>query len=131
MNLEYWTNFTVTLLQITFRLSTLYIIAAMGEVVLQRSGIFNVSIEGLMTIGAIVAYVTAIATGGYFTSLLVAAFVGIFLGAFLGLLIISLKMDQTLTGMLMWIFGIGAGALLYRIVFGEGLSNSNYKNGIN
>jgi simple sugar transport system permease protein len=75
-------------------------------------------VEGLMTIGAIVAYIIVIATGSYFASLLAAALIGIFLGAFLGLLTISLKMDQTLTGMLMWIFGIGAGALLYRIVFG-------------
>jgi ABC-type uncharacterized transport system permease subunit len=115
---DYWIEFIAVLLEMAFRLGVLYIVAAMGEVITQRSGIFNISIEGIMTLGAITSYAAVVSTGSHLIGFMAAVVTGALIGVLLGILMITLGMDQTLTGMLMWIFGIGMGALLYRVFFG-------------
>jgi len=62
--------------------STIFTIAALGELIGQRSGILNVGIEGVMLFGATLGFITAQTTGSYMLGFLV----GIAIGGFLGLL---------------------------------------------
>ena len=111
-------DLVTSLLRITFRLSVPYILAATGEVVTQRSGIFNVGIEGVMLMGAITAYVVTVSTGSHLMGFSAAILMGLLIGVIIGYLLVFLKMDQTLAGILIWIFGIGMSALIYRIIIG-------------
>ena len=62
--------------------STIFLIAGLGELFEQRSGILNVGIEGVMLFGATLGFITAQATGNYFIGFIV----GIAIGGFLGFL---------------------------------------------
>ena len=46
--------------------STIFLIAGLGELIRQRSGILNVGIEGVMLFGATLGFITAQSTGSYF-----------------------------------------------------------------
>ena len=62
--------------------STIFTIAALGELIGQRSGILNVGIEGVMLFGATLGFVAAQTSGSY----LIGFLVGIAIGGLLGLL---------------------------------------------
>jgi len=87
--------------------STIFTIAALGELIDQRSGILNVGIEGVMLFGATLGFIAAQSTGSY----LVGFLVGIAIGGLLGLLhsffSVTLGADQVVVGMGIWILGFG------------------------
>ena len=87
--------------------STIFTIAALGELIGQRSGVLNVGIEGVMLFGATLGFITAQTTGSY----LLGFAVGIAIGGLLGLLhaffSITLGGDQVVSGMGIWILGFG------------------------
>ena len=45
--------------------STIFTLAALGELIGQRSGVLNVGIEGVMLFGATLGFITAKSTGSY------------------------------------------------------------------
>ena len=57
----------------TLSAATPLILAAMGELVTERSGVLNLSIEGMMATGAAVAFVVATLTGSYALGFVAAA----------------------------------------------------------
>jgi simple sugar transport system permease protein len=87
--------------------STIFTIAALGELIGQRSGVLNVGIEGVMLFGATLGFIAAQTTGSY----LFGFAVGIAIGGLLGLLhaffSITLGGDQVVSGMGIWILGFG------------------------
>lgn len=87
--------------------STIFLIAGLGELIGQRSGVINVGIEGVMLFGATLGFITAQSTGSYLLGFLV----GIGIGALLGLLhaffSVTLGGDQVVSGMGIWILGFG------------------------
>jgi len=87
--------------------STIFLIAGLGELIGQRSGVINVGIEGVMLFGATLGFITAQTTGSYLLGFLV----GIGIGALLGLLhaffSVTLGGDQVVSGMGIWILGFG------------------------
>ena len=92
--------------------STIFTIAALGELIGQRSGVLNVGIEGVMLFGATLGFIVAQTTGSYLLGFLV----GIAIGALLGLLhaffSITLGVDQVVSGMGIWILGFGLTAYI-------------------
>ncbi|MFQ5435946.1 MAG: ABC transporter permease, partial [Anaerolineae bacterium] len=62
--------------------STIFLIAGLGELFGQRSGILNVGVEGVMLFGATLGFITAQTTGSYLLGFLV----GIAIGGLLGFL---------------------------------------------
>ena len=87
--------------------STIFTIAALGELIGQRSGILNVGIEGVMLFGATLGFVTAQTTGSYLLGFLVGIAVGGLLGLLHGFFSITLGGDQVVSGMGIWILGFG------------------------
>jgi ABC-type uncharacterized transport system permease subunit len=87
--------------------STIFTFAALGELIGQRSGVLNVGIEGVMLFGATLGFIAAQTTGSY----LIGFIVGIAIGALLGLLhaffSVTLRVDQVVVGMGIWILGFG------------------------
>jgi ABC-type uncharacterized transport system permease subunit len=87
--------------------STIFTIAALGELIGQRSGVLNVGIEGVMLFGATLGFVTAQTTGSYLLGFIVGIAIGGLLGLLHGFFSITLGGDQVVSGMGIWILGFG------------------------
>ncbi len=87
--------------------STIFLIAGLGELFGQRSGILNVGVEGVMLFGATLGFITAQTTGSYMLGFLVGMAIGALLGLLHGFFSISLGGDQVVSGMGIWIMGFG------------------------
>lgn len=87
--------------------STIFTIAAIGELIGQRSGILNVGVEGVMLFGATLGFITAQVTGSYLLGFLVGIAIGALLGLLHGFFSITLGGDQVVSGMGIWIMGFG------------------------
>jgi ABC-type uncharacterized transport system permease subunit len=87
--------------------STIFTIAALGELIDQRSGVLNVGVEGLMLFGATLGFIAAQSTDSYWLGFLVGIAIGGLLGLLHGFFSITLGGDQVVSGMGIWIFGFG------------------------
>lgn len=87
--------------------STIFTIAALGELIDQRSGILNVGVEGVMLFGATLGFIVAQNTGSYAAGFAVAIAIGALLGLLHGFFSITLGGDQVVSGMGIWILGFG------------------------
>ncbi len=94
------------------RAGTPLVIAALGELVTEKSGVLNLGIEGTMLMGAISGFIVAFSTGNLYLGLMVAMLVGIVISLIHGLLVISLGTNQVATGLAMNIFAAGFSAFL-------------------
>jgi simple sugar transport system permease protein len=92
--------------------STPLLLAATGELVVEKSGVLNLGVEGMMLAGAIGGFATAHATGSPTLGLLAALCAGIALSLVFGVLTLTLQANQTATGLALTIFGRGFSALL-------------------
>lgn len=92
--------------------STIFTVAALGEIIGQRAGILNVGVEGAMLFGATISFMVAKITGDYLLGFLA----GIAIGALIGLLhaffSVTLGGDQVVNGMGIWILGFGLTAYI-------------------
>lgn len=87
--------------------STIFTIAALGELIGQRSGILNVGIEGVMLFGATLGFIAAQTTGSFLLGFIVGIAIGGLLGLLHGFFSITLGGDQVVSGMGIWILGFG------------------------
>jgi simple sugar transport system permease protein len=87
--------------------STIFLFAALGELVNQRSGVLNVGLEGLMLFGGTAAFITAQIAGSLPLGLLAGLTIGGLLGLAHGFFSITLRGDQVVSGMGLWILSFG------------------------
>jgi len=92
--------------------STIFTIAALGELIGQRSGVLNVGVEGVMLFGATLGFIVAQTTGSYLLGFLVGIAVGGLLGLLHAFFSITLGVDQVVSGMGIWILGFGLTAYI-------------------
>lgn len=92
--------------------STPLLLAATGELVTEKSGVLNLGVEGMMLVGAIAAFATAIATGSSSLAVLAGACGGAFLALIFAILTLTLMANQVATGLALTIFGVGLSALV-------------------
>src|SRR6185295_4044032 len=104
-------------LDATVRTATPLALAALGETIVERSGVINIGLEGTIIAGAFgsVAVASAIGVGGAFVA---ASLAGVICAVILGLLIISLRAEQIVAGTALTLLALGATGLLYRSMFG-------------
>jgi general nucleoside transport system permease protein len=91
--------------------STPILIAAMGELVVEKSGVLNLGVEGMMLVGAITAFIVLFTTGNHYLAILCATAAGVAASMIFGFLTLSLSANQTATGLALTIFGTGFSAL--------------------
>ena len=100
------------------RLATSYLLAALGEMFTQRSGIYNLGLEGVMLMGAFTGFYTALVTGSPYLGLLAGMVVGGLMGVVMGIVSITLKAEQGISGIGLYLFGWGLSGLFYRLYVG-------------
>jgi simple sugar transport system permease protein len=91
--------------------ATPLLLAGIGELVVERAGVLNLGIEGMMLVGAVAAFAIAHTTGSYPLAILVAALGGALLALIFGFLTLTLVSNQVATGLALTLFGIGLSAL--------------------
>jgi simple sugar transport system permease protein len=107
-----------SLLEATLRTATPLLLAALGEVVVERAGIINIGLEGLIIGGAFGALVGA-THGGVAVGFLAALGVGVALALLFYLFVDPLGADQIVTGTAITILALGATGALYRAWYGS------------
>lgn len=106
------------LLASVLRLSAPLTLAAMGELVSERAGVLNLSVEGLMLSGAFFGAWAAFATGNPWIGLIAAVAASLCLGVVQALLSVVLRADQVVVGLGLNLLALGLTTLLSRLVFG-------------
>src|SRR5271168_921329 len=100
----------------SIRLATPLLLAGIGELVSERAGVLNMSLEGMMLTGAFAAAVGAWATGNPLIGLGVVAVLPV--AALQAFLSVTLRANQIVTGIGINILMLGATTLAYREIFG-------------
>lgn len=102
----------------SLRLSVPLMFAALGGVLSERSGVFNIALEGKILAGAFGAALGAFLFNDPFGGLLVGILFGMLAGSILAVLGVTLGVNQIVTGIAINLFVLGITAFLSRIVFG-------------
>ena len=111
----------VGLLNATLQAATLLFIAALGELITEKSGILNLGVEGMISIGAVTGFMTAINTQNILLSVLVGILSSSVFASIHALVTVVLKQDQTVSGLILTILGLAVSALLGKNYVGKKL----------
>jgi general nucleoside transport system permease protein len=114
--------FTMTVLTATvasgIRLATPFLLASLGETMGQRSGVLNLGVDGIMLLGAFGGYYTALHTHDLWLAVLVGILVGLVMGLITAVVSITLKAEQGISGIGVYLFGLGMSDLLFQKLVG-------------
>jgi len=92
--------------------ATPLIYAALGETVVEKAGVLNLGIEGMMLMGAVAGFAATLATGSDTVGFLAAAAAGVALSLAFGFLTLNLQTNQVATGLALTLFGLGLSAFV-------------------
>tara|TARA_B110000444_G_scaffold197425_1_gene188314 strand:- start:270 stop:1193 length:924 start_codon:yes stop_codon:yes gene_type:complete len=109
------------LLNATLQAGTLLFIAALGELITEKSGILNLGVEGMISIGAVTGFMVAVNTGNLFLSVLIGVFSASLFASLHAFVTVILKQDQTVSGLILTILGLSLSALLGKKYVGKKL----------
>mgnify|MGYP001237824615 CR=1 FL=1 len=112
----------VDFLKLTFLSMVPFILASQGTMLGGRTGVFSVSQEGIMLVGASVGFLVSYLTGSNLLGALVAMAVGGVFGLILAYFTTTLKMDQFVVGLALFFIGTGLSSLLPKLVIGVTLT---------
>jgi len=95
-----------------------YVLASQGTMLGGRTGIFNVSQEGIMLVGASVGFLSTHQSGSLVVGILTAMLIGGLFGLALAFFTTTLKMDQFVIGLALFFIGLALSTLLYKFAIG-------------
>ncbi len=112
----------INILSMTVPFSVALLLASIGEMFNQRSGVFNLGCEGVMAMGAflgmlvpfMVGHGGPVSNGWNWLGLLLAALVGALLGLFFGVIVVTFRAPQGIAGIGLQMFGVGTAGTLFR-----------------
>ena len=107
------------LLNATLQAATLLFIAALGELITEKSGILNLGVEGMISVGAVSGFMVAVNTGNLFLSVLIGIFSAALFSSLHAFVTVILKQDQTVSGLILTILGLSLSALMGKKYVGK------------
>lgn len=96
----------------TLNAGTPLLIAAIGIVIHERSGVLNLGIEGMMLMGAVCGFGTTLATGSFALGFAAGALAGLAMAALFGFFTLGLYANQYAAGLALALFGAGLSAFI-------------------
>ena len=99
--------------------TTPILMAALGEAYVERSGLLNLGIEGMMVAGAFTSFAVALKFSSLFLGFFAAAMVGLTLALVFGILSVTLRVNQIVVGLGLTIFAHSMSSFLHRVIFGN------------
>jgi simple sugar transport system permease protein len=109
----------IIILQAGVASGTVLLFATIGEIFVERAGVLNLGVEGMMLLGAMSAFSIALATGSPWLGILAAMLAAGLLSQLHAFIVIRLQADQVVSGLALTFVGTGIS-----LVFGEGLSKA-------
>jgi len=94
--------------------ATPLIYAALGELVVERAGVLNLGVEGMMLVGALTAFAVGHSTGSLLLGYGAAMLASMALALLFGFLTLTLQTNQVATGLALTLFGLGLSAFVGR-----------------
>ncbi|PSJ64165.1 ABC transporter permease [Mesorhizobium soli] len=92
--------------------ATPLLIAAVGELVVERSGVLNLGVEGMMVMGAVTGFGVALTTGSPWLGFLAATAVGALFSLLFAFLTLTLVTNQVATGLALTLLGLGLSGMI-------------------
>jgi len=92
--------------------ATPILLAAIGELVVEKAGVLNLGVEGMMITGAVVGFAIAVVTRNPYLGMLAAMGGGAAMSLIFGVLTQLLKANQVASGLALTLFGLGFSALV-------------------
>ncbi|MBY0555617.1 MAG: ABC transporter permease [Burkholderiaceae bacterium] len=113
------TELLIAFLASTAGAATPLVVASLGELVTERSGVLNLGMEGMMLVGAVVGFGVTLSTGMMGVGLLAAMLAGMLMSLIFAFLVLTLQTNQVATGLALTLFGIGLSAFMGRGLVGQ------------
>jgi simple sugar transport system permease protein len=120
MNLD--TAFFVSWLAAAVRLAGPVLLAALGEIYAERSGVLNIGIEGTILLGALSSYMTAVESGSTALGFIAGGVGGLLVGCVLAALYLRAHASQIVVGIVFNILSAGLATWIYALVMGNASS---------
>jgi general nucleoside transport system permease protein len=111
----------IPILVATLVAGTPLVYAALGELVVERSGVLNMGVEGMMVVGAVMAFIVMMATSSLMLSLLAATLASMLLALMFALLTISFRANQVAVGLALTIFGTSLASFIGKSYIGKAI----------
>jgi general nucleoside transport system permease protein len=99
--------------------ATPLLVAAIGELVVERAGVLNLGVEGMMVMGAVSGFGVALWTGWPLVGFLAAIIVGMLMALVFAVLTQSLAANQVPTGIALTLFGLGLSGFIGASLMGD------------
>ncbi len=97
---------------LTLAAGTPLVFAALGELVTEKSGVLNLGVEGMMLVGAVVAFMVASMSGSPWLGIAAGMAAGAATSLIFGAIALSLMANQVATGLALSLFGVGLSAFV-------------------
>ena len=111
----------ISTLQRTMVAGTPLLLATTGEVICERSGILNLGVEGVMSIGAVIAFIVTMATGQPWLGVLAAIGAGMAISIIHAFSSVTLQANQVVSGLALTMLGLGLSGMLGKPYVGKPL----------
>ena len=109
----------IAFLASTVGAATPLIYTSLGELMVERSGVLNLGVEGMMLVGAIAGFAAATQTGSLVLGFAAGMFAAMMLALLFGFLTLTLQTNQVATGLALTLFGVGLSAFVGRSFVGQ------------
>ncbi|UCD78557.1 MAG: ABC transporter permease [Desulfobacterales bacterium] len=119
MNDIFGTALITAVIASTMRGTTPILLAALGDTYVERSGLLNLGIEGMMVGGAFSSFAVALKLNNLFFGFLTAGAFGLTLGLVFAILTITFRVNQIVVGLGLTIFAQSMSSFLHRVIFGN------------
>jgi simple sugar transport system permease protein len=106
------TEFIIAAIITVVGLTTPILLAALGELVVEKAGVLNLGVEGMMLMGAICGFGATVSTFNPWLGILGAAVGGALSSMLFAVLVLELNSNQVATGLALTIFGTGLSSLI-------------------
>ncbi|GHD08943.1 ABC transporter permease [Tianweitania populi] len=111
--------------------ATPLLLAAIGELVVERSGVLNLGVEGMMVMGAVCGFAAAALTGSPWIGMLAAILAGVLFSLLFGFLTLTIATNQVATGLSLTLLGLGLSSMIGEAFVGSpGVKLPTLANGI-
>jgi simple sugar transport system permease protein len=107
-------NEIAPIIVLTLAAGTPLVFAALGELVVEKSGVLNLGVEGMMLVGAIASFVVAAKTGAPWIGVGAGALAAAAVSLIFAVIVLTLRANQVATGLALSLFGIGLSAFIGR-----------------
>lgn len=112
----------ISVLQRTLIAGTPLLLATIGEVICERSGILNLGVEGMMAIGAVTAFIVTLTTGNPWLGLVAAIITTALISGIHAFVSITLQASQVVSGLALTMLGLGISGLVGKPYIGKPLA---------